>query len=56
MDGKHRWQAIPVRLSLAQFEEFVLPHLIRGRRGPPPQLSLHRIFNYVLQVLYMGCQ
>lgn len=56
MEGKHRWQAIPVRLSLAQFEEFVLPHLIRGRSGPPPQLSLHRIFYYVLQVLYMGCQ
>ncbi|WP_256983287.1 IS5 family transposase [Caballeronia sordidicola] len=45
-----------MKLSVAQFEQFVLPHLSRGRRGPPPQLSLHKIFNYILQVLYMGCQ
>jgi transposase len=43
-------------LSLEQFEQFVLPHLSRGRRGPPPTLALHKIFNYILQVLYMGCQ
>jgi hypothetical protein len=34
--------------SRSQFEEFVLPHLSRGRRGPPPTLSLHKIFNYIL--------
>ncbi|WP_236060802.1 transposase [Paraburkholderia domus] len=35
-----------------------MPHLAKGhgRRGPAPTLSLHRIFNYILQVLYMGCQ
>jgi transposase len=33
-----------------------LPHLSRGRRGPPPTLSLHKIFNYILKALYMGCQ
>lgn len=49
-------QPIPTKLSLAQFEQFVLPHLSVGRRGPPPTLSLHTLFNYVLQVLYMGCQ
>ena len=27
-----------------------------GRRGPPPTLPLHKIFNYILRVLYMGCQ
>jgi transposase len=56
MSGKQRWQAIPVKLSVAQFEQFVLPHLSRGRRGPPPPLSLHKICNFILQVLYMGCQ
>ena len=40
----------------AQFEQFVLPHLSRGRRGPAPKLTLHKIFNYILQALYMGCQ
>jgi len=56
MTGTPCWQAIPTKLSLEQFEEFVLPHLSRGRRGPPPTLSLHKIFNYVLKLLYMGCQ
>ena len=56
MTGKPSWQAIPTKLSKAQFEEFVLPHLSRGRRGPQPTLSLHKIFNYILKALYMGCQ
>ena len=43
-------------MSVAQFEQFVLPHLSRGRRGPTPTLALHKIFNYILQLLYMGCQ
>ena len=56
MTGNPCWQAIPTKLSEAQFEEFVLPHLSRGRRGPPPTLPLRKIFNYILQILYMGCQ
>lgn len=56
MTGNTCWQAIPTKLSLEQFEEFVLPHLSRGRRGPPSTLSSHKIFNYILQLLYMGCQ
>jgi transposase len=49
-------QSIPVELSEAQFHEFVLPHLPRGRRGPLPRLPLYRIFNYILKALYLGCQ
>jgi transposase len=56
MTGNPCWQTIPTKLSREQFEEFVLPHLSRGRRGPQPTLSLHKIFNYILQLLYMGCQ
>jgi transposase len=56
MPGNPSWQVIPVKLSVAQFEEFVLPHLSVGRRGPPPTLALHTTFNYILKVLYMGCQ
>ena len=47
---------IPTELSLEQFRQFVLPHLTVGRRGPAPKLSLHTLFNYILKVLYLGCQ
>ncbi|MBV9386815.1 MAG: transposase [Chroococcidiopsidaceae cyanobacterium CP_BM_ER_R8_30] len=50
------WQWIPTSLTLEQFEEFVLPHLPKGSRGPQPKLSLHEIFNYILKLLYLGCQ
>jgi transposase len=50
------WQTIPTKLSLEQFEQFVLPHLSLGRRGPAPTLALHKLFNYILQALYTGCQ
>jgi hypothetical protein len=43
-------------LTLEQFEEFVLPHLRIGSRGPQPKLSLHAIFNYILKLLYLGSQ
>ena len=49
-------QAIPTKLGLAQFEAFVLTHLSVGSRGPAPKLRLHKIFNYILCVLYLGCQ
>jgi hypothetical protein len=49
-------QGIPTYLTLEQFNEFVLPHLHIGSRGPRPKLSLHRIFNYILKLLYIGCQ
>ncbi len=50
------WQCIPTILTLEQFEEFVLPHLHTGSRGPQPKLCLHKIFNYILKLLYLGCQ
>src|SRR5690242_8424109 len=50
------WREIPTELSLERFEEFILPHLTVGRRGPAPKLSLHALFNYILKLLYLGCQ
>ncbi len=43
-------------MSLTQFEQFVLPYLSPGSRGPAPKLDAHTIFNYILRVLYIGCQ
>jgi hypothetical protein len=56
MAGSRRGQAIPTQLDLGLFERFVLPHLSIGSRGPAPKLSLFKIFNYILQLLYLGCQ
>lgn len=50
------WREIPTELNLKAFEEFVLPHLTAGSRGPAPKLTLHAIFNYILKLLYLGCQ
>jgi hypothetical protein len=50
------WREIPTELSLERFEEFILPHLTVGSRGPAPKSSLHALFNYVLKLLYLGCQ
>src|SRR5258708_14001219 len=55
--AKHKsWREIPTELSLEQFRQFVLPHLTVGSRGPAPKLSLHALFNYILKLLYIGCQ
>ena len=56
MAGNQGGRALPTQLGLAQFEQFVLPHLSIGRRGPAPKLGLHKIFNYILLLLYLGCQ
>ena len=50
----HKW--IPIFLALEQFETFVVPHLHIGSRGPQPKLTLHVIFNYILEFLHTGCQ
>ena len=50
------WQWIPTHLTLEQFKAFVLPYLHIGSRGPQPKLALHAIFNYILKLLYLGCQ
>ncbi len=56
MAQSHAWQWIPTSLTLEQFETFVLPHLHTGSRGPQPKLALQAIFNYILKLLYLGCQ
>jgi transposase len=56
MTQTQQWQTIPTHLTLEQVEEFVLPHLHRGSRAPRLKLSLHAIFNYILKLLYLGCQ
>src|SRR5437870_3296752 len=47
---------IPVQLSAAEFEQFILPHLSLPKRGPQCKLGYHKPFNYILKVLYTGMQ
>jgi transposase len=56
MAKRHPWQWIPTKLSVEQFDQFVLRHLITGIRRPAPKLLLHSIFNYILRLLFTGCQ
>jgi hypothetical protein len=56
MAKRKRWLEIPTELSLEWFREFVLPHLTVGSRGPAPKSSFRALFNYILKLLYLGCQ
>ncbi len=49
-------QSIPVYFNEADFNEFILPHLWVGRRGPKPKLPLYKLFHYMLHILYTGVQ
>ena len=43
-------------LKVDEFNEFVLPHLTKGSRGPNTKLTFHRLFNYLLKLMHTGCQ
>src|SRR4029450_13669388 len=47
---------IPVQLSEPEFEAFLLPHLSMPKRGPKCKLGYHRVFNFILWILYTGMQ
>ncbi len=59
MDNVHfsrEYKVIPTRLTEKQFNEFVLPHLSKGKRGPTTKLSFYHIFCYILLLIYTGMQ
>lgn len=43
-------------MNESQFNEFILPHLSKGKLGPKHKIPLCKIFNYILKLLYTGCQ
>ena len=47
---------IPVQLSETEFTAFILPHLSMPKRGPKCKLGYHRVFNFILWILYTGMQ
>jgi len=48
--------SIPTKLSEADFQKYVEPYLRKARRGYVSSIPLYKIFNYILYVLYTGCQ
>jgi transposase len=48
--------SIPIKIGEEDFNEFFLPHLSMPKRGPKCKISYHKIFNYILKVLYTGIQ
>jgi transposase len=49
-------RGIPVQLSEAEFNEFILKHLPDKMQKRHYRVSRHKIMNYILKFLYMGCQ
>lgn len=49
-------RGIPVKLSEAEFNEFFLKHLPEKMQKRRYKVSRHKIMNYILKFLYIGCQ
>jgi len=47
---------IPTKLTPAEFEKYVDPYLSKAQRGYVCSIPLYKIFNYILYILYTGCQ
>lgn len=56
MKGQKQYNRIPTALSENEFNQFVLPHLKKGRRGPNKKISFFKLFNYILKLMHTGCQ
>ena len=47
---------IPISLTEKQFDEHVRPYISTAKRGFECQISLYKVFNYILYRLHTGCQ
>lgn len=56
MFNKRLYNRIPTALTEKEFNEFVLPYLKKGKRGPCKKLPHFKLFNYIMKLLYTGCQ
>ena len=56
MKGRRQYNRIPTVLSEDEFNEFVLPHLKKGSRGPSKKISFYKLFNYILKLMHTWCQ
>lgn len=54
--GSLRFNKLPKKVNLKEFNQFVLPNLRKPIKGPKPKISLYKIFNHILHVLHTGIQ
>lgn len=47
---------IPTQLNVEQFSQYVEPYLSKAKRGYVCKIPLSKLFNYLMYVLYTGCQ
>jgi transposase len=47
---------IPTELTEAEFKEHIDPYLSKAKRGYVCKIPLYKVFNYILYLLYTGCQ
>jgi transposase len=47
---------IPVQLTQNKFDEFICKALPKRKRGPEGKVPRLKIFNYILKLVYTGCQ
>jgi hypothetical protein len=48
------YHRIPTKVSRKDCNRYLAPHLHRPKKGPTPQLSLYKIFNYILYPTFKG--
>lgn len=48
--------SIPTQITEKDFNNFILHHLTIAKRGFVSKIPLYKIFNYILKILYTGCQ
>ena len=53
MKPHYNW--ITTKLSQSDFNEFILPYITIGRRGPKPKISYFKMFNYFFYLMHTGC-
>jgi transposase len=47
---------IPVQLTQKEFDEFICDAIPKPTRGPEGKVPRSKIFNYILKLIYTGCQ
>jgi len=50
------YNKLPIKVSQNDFNQYILPYISKGRRGPDPKISYYKIFNYIIYVLHTGIQ